>query len=356
MDLLLKILGGLFLLLLIGLVVVFFLIRYFWRLVKAARMEIELEEDPDPKWLDRSEVHEALEAYRKLGFEVFKVYKEISTQVKPCILANTKHDQFGELYLTANELVCGFSADSIDGISLNVTNTEMAECYAIKPDKVFEYYPKASPAELYEHFKVMIEGVEIVVEEEDGFTERLQAKINKELLGAYDTHERPLWEDGKPIFFERWRKHAKKAKDLDETYAFMVSENLESLEETVTEQMEASETLSAKDHNHYQYQFFVYNPRFEKQGFRMYLESTFACHKRVKPKQLQELEAQAADTESFFNAVKQTYPELKLKAFFELSEPVAAEVIGYEDSDSGVDEDADVVADDSSIELVETKD
>ncbi|MEO0794835.1 MAG: hypothetical protein AAFX93_06725 [Verrucomicrobiota bacterium] len=255
MDLLLKILGYIFLALIILGVIAFFVIRHYWGKLKdfAAALEpIELEEDPNPDWTNGDDIRALISQFEVHGFRPFKVYKPTAIGIKPMILANDSLSMFGEIYVTKGETICGFSATTIDDMTLDVTTAKLGDTFGIKPNKITEAYPDATIAQLHEKILTLVGEAPLKEFVEDMFTEELQKQLNQDLLGMYDSHERPLWEDGEEVFVGRWRKHHKNEKDLHKTYELMASEHIDQIADDVSETLPEREDLSAAVVNRYE--------------------------------------------------------------------------------------------------------
>ena len=205
---------------------------------------IKLEVDPEPKWVEQPAIQSLIANFEAIGFRKHRVYREISTKIKPMILANETRDQFGEIYQTPQGTVIGFCADTTDDMSLNVTTTELADTFAIKPNKITEGYPGASVAELYSKFKVLIADQPLKSIEDDSFDNYLQDRIHKEMQGRYDTHELPLWQEGEAVFVERWRKHHKSENDLYQTYEMLSCEAMQQIESDIEDNLGQAEVAS----------------------------------------------------------------------------------------------------------------
>ncbi|MFK5921284.1 MAG: hypothetical protein QM496_03840 [Verrucomicrobiota bacterium] len=336
MGLLLKILGIVFIVVAALLLLGYFLIRWWWKRIGKFAGEsltrVELEEDPDAKWVTEPEVQKLVEEFGELGFKQAKVYKSILGGTKTLILTNEARDQIAGVYHTPQEVIAEFCAETVDGISLNMTNHALSELYSIKPNKIIEGCAHARPAELYEKFNQLISDASLIAVPEEEFTAYLQDSINKDIQQSYESNGRPLWQDGIEDYMKRWSKHAKE-KNLLLAYSDMVGEHLQHIENEISESLEESDEISARVWTKYECSLFIYHPRFEKNGFCQYIEMTFDHIDFVKEKRLRELLAESEDTEQFFQKVVVEYPELKLEKIISVDAPIEADVYGYDDPD-----------------------
>jgi hypothetical protein len=338
MDLLLIILGYIFLALIIIAIIVFFALRSFWGKIKSMGSlfePIELEVDPRPKWINKPEVQTLIRDFEALGFKPLRVYKETNMKIRPMILANDARDQFGELYQTPQEIVTGFCAETTDSMNLNVTTTRLADTFALKPNKITESYPEDSISELYEKFTALIANQQLKVIEDEHFDEYLQEQMNKEIQSKYEHHELPLWQDGEEIFVERWRKHYQNETELHQAYEMLSSEAMQQIESEIAENLGQAEDLSAATHSRYGYNFTIFSPRLHKAGFCEYLIDAFSCWDGIRSSRIKELAEESTDTAELFERFRAEYPQLKLNTFYSVTTPIEADLWGYEDLDEG---------------------
>ncbi len=336
MDLLLTILGYAFIALTVLALVAFIVIRLGWKYIKnmsEAMSNVELVEDPDPKWLSKPEASKLIEEFEAKGFKLIKVYKPIMMKIKTAFLANSARDQFAGIYSTPAGIKAEFSADTIEGLSLNVTNDEMADVYAIKPNKIINSCPNGRPAEMYTQFKELVSDAQLRVVPDEELTSFLETSINKDLQNSYDTHERPLWEDGVEDFTQRWSKHYN-GKKLRSSYSVLVAEHLEHIASEAIEQLGESEDISAATWNRYEDNNLIFNPRFEKEGFAEYLELNFACLDSVSGNRIKSMSKDSKNSEELLDLFTAEYPHLGLTRFAKIQNPVEAEVIGFTDPEN----------------------
>ena len=333
MDLFLKILGYLFLVLVLVVIIGFFLVRRWFAKVKemsAMFGPVNLVVDPAPDWIQKPKVLALTAEFAAVGFKPHRVYQQTNMKIRPMIFANEARDQFGELYDTAAGLMCGFCADTEAGMSLNVTNSKMADVFAIKPRKIIEGYPDADIATLHAKFRQLVGGQRLKVIEDERFDEELQSQMNRDIEQNFEVGGIPLWQDDEPDFLARWGKHHYDEKDLRSAYESLCGESLAKISELVSDQLSDAEDLSAAVYSRYENNFIVFNPRLHKGGFCAFLVERFSGEEGVDPERITRLAAESADTRDFFERFIAEHPGLKLRKFYSVSAPIEADLWGYE--------------------------
>lgn len=331
MALFLKIIGIIFLILLFAIIALILFVRHFFKKVNEQTMStkpIVLVEDPGPKWLEKVKVKVLTDEICRLGFEPTKVYTPVMMGIRLAVFANRERNQFAAVYYSPIVLSMEFSAETPEGLNMNVTTDKLADTYKPKPNKIIRAYPSASPAELYPRFVELIADAKLNIVPDEKFTETLQKQLNDELKNSYKTNSMPLWQDGLDDFLQRWKKHGTDD-ELRKTYSISVSHQLNDIRAQIAAQLSNSTGISTKQSGQYTQALLVYNPRVEKNGFLEHLKYLFACAPELYEKKLQKFADESSDTAALFERITQSFPELVLTKIASVTEPIEADVYRY---------------------------
>ena len=192
MDLILKILGIVFLVLIVIAIGAFFFLRKKWRSLVAGLgqemdgtppMSIHLNQDLNPEWTQEPEVADMIEEVESLGFYKGKAYaiKEMAAvkfaslfrpQRDACAVVS-KHDN-GMLWLE-------FVLEYQDGSDLTVTNAPMGGEMDTRPECEKIVVRNAPVSELYETFKAKIQPKPKVPIDDSNFREVFEESYRRDM-------------------------------------------------------------------------------------------------------------------------------------------------------------------------------
>jgi len=336
MDVLLEILGWLFIALLVALIAVAALVRHSWHEDKPLSLlnePIEFEIDAAPGWIHKPKTQNLLIDFEALGFKKHRVYRERPGGLKSMVLTNGRRDQFGEIRQTPAGLATGFSAETLEGMNLQVVSTELPGAFAFEPNKIVESRPGSSVAEQYEAFEGLIAKQPLKVIADGAFDARRQEQLNLDRNAPFDVHEQLLWQDGERQLVDRWRRHHENEPRLREAYAQLAAKAMVAIHREISENLVQSEDLDAATRTLYCSQFILFNPRLHHDGFREYLIELFRCWGEIKENRVKQLAAESVDAAELFTRFEYEFPELKLDKFYSVTRPIKAELYGYLDPD-----------------------
>lgn len=336
MDLILKLLGIVLLLLVFLVIAGWIAIKYWSRRMAAAGAmptEIKLEENPNPKWTRDHDVQLKFQAFADLGYEPTKVFLPTPQQIEMQCFANSDRKRLAVIYRTVLGFNEEFSADTMDGVNINVTNSEFTDQFTKSPGKIFVGMPGASIPELHRKFETMLENEELLEIPDHSLAGHIESQYRKSINQAYVAGNIPMWEDSFGDYSERWA-HKAGADALREAFTNGVAQQLTLLTAEAEETLQESDRITAKQWSAYQYTFLLCNPRIDRTGFGKYLAEQLDLEDEDELKELEAITRAAADSQQIVEQTAIRFPQFKIVELLTIDTPIPATVYGYERQES----------------------
>lgn len=327
----LKILGILFLVLICLIVLAIILFKLWLRKISGGQLnnfaEIKVEVDPDPKWIEEKKIKPLFDEFKALGFEPTFTLKPIFGSARTQFFTNKDRTIHASIAKIGSLITQEFSADTVEGMNLNVTNFERTDLFVKKAHKIIKGCPNASINQIYHEFLALAADSPLKSIPDELFLADLEAALKRDQQTGFHDGSHPIWEKDREYFIKRWQNHIP-GENPSRVYAELVCQSLEVISMEIHEQLRNSEQISAKMFNQYDSCLICCNPDFDRWGFTFYLESLGV----ITPEELKNIEAQGnslADSNEILTYVSNTKPELQLTKLCQLESPVSVDIFGY---------------------------
>lgn len=336
MDLILKLLGVVLLLLIFLVIAGWIAVKYWWRRMAAAGAmptEIKLLENPNPKWTRDHPIQLKFQAFADLGYEPTKVFLPTPQQIELQCFATSDRKRHAVIYRTVLGINEEFSADTLDGININVTNSEFTDKFTKNPRKIIVGMPGVSIPELHRKFESMLENEELLEVPDHSLASHIEAQYHQSIHQAYVAGDIPMWEDSFGDYSKRWANKAE-ADVLRESFTNGVAQQLTLLTTEAGEALEESDRITAKQWSAYQYTFLLCNPRIDRTGFGKYLAEMLDIEDEDDLKKLDAITRSATDSQQIVEQAAIQFPRFKIVELLTIDKPFPATVYGYERQES----------------------
>jgi len=332
MDLVLKVLGVILLLLVCLAIAAWIAVKHWWKRLAAAGAlpsEIKLVENPDPKWTREHNIQLKFQAFADLGYEPTKVFLPTPQQIEMQFFANSDRTRHAVVYKTLLGFNEEFSADTKDGININVTSFEHADMFTKKAHKIIVAMPGASIPELHRKFEGLLENEELVQVPDDSLAHHVESQYKLGMSRMYDAGDIPMWEDSFADYSKRW-EHKAGGDVLRESFTNSVAQQLSQLTEEAGEILAESSNITAKQWSTYQSSFLLCNPRIDRAGFGKYLAGRLALEKEDELQRIEAITTTAGDPQQIIERAAIEFPRFRIVELTSIDKPIQATVFGYE--------------------------
>lgn len=332
MDLILKLLGVVLLLLVCVVIAGWIAVKYWWRRMAAAGAmptEIKLQENPDPKWTRDHPIQLKFQAFADLGYEPTKVFLPTPQQIELQCFATSDRKRRAAIYRTVRGFNEEFTADTLNGISINATNYKHSDKFTQKTHKIIAAMPGVSIPELHRKFESLLENEELLEVPDHSLAGHIEAQYHKSMNQAYVSGEIPMWEDSFGDYSKRWANKAG-TDVLREAFTNGVAQQLTLLTTEAGVTLQESDRITAKQWSTYQHTFLLSNPRIDRAGFGKYLAEMLYLADEDDLKKLDAITQSATDSQQIIEQAAIRFPQFKIAELVTIDQPFPATVYGYE--------------------------